>query len=32
MHDLLAHYVAKGFTPEAAAQLAARQSVPIRFA
>jgi len=31
-HDLLAHFVAKGFTPEAAAQLAARQSVPTRFA
>ena len=31
-HDLLAHYVAKGFTPEAAAQLAARQSIPTRFA
>jgi len=31
-HDLLAHYIAKGFTPEAAAQLAARQSIPRRFA
>ena len=31
-HDLLAHFISKGFAPEAAAQLAARQSIPTRFA
>ena len=32
LHDQVAHYIAKGFAPEAATQLAARQSIPTRFA